>query len=184
MKIPENAKLVHKGIIYDVYNWNQELFDGSKKIFEGLKRRPAVQVFAVGEEGIILLEEEQPGQESYLSIPGGGVDSDDVLACAKRELLEETGFASDDWTLWKKLELGLNIEFYTYYYIARNCRKTGNQSLDKGGEKIKIKFMQFDDFLETLKNGRVRNEALQAMITSIKCDKNKAKEFSNLLFNF
>ena len=35
--IPENAKRVFKGIIFDVYQWEQELYNGSKAVFEKLK---------------------------------------------------------------------------------------------------------------------------------------------------
>ncbi len=38
MKIPPNAKRVFKGIIFDVYQWQQKMFDGSKETFEMLKR--------------------------------------------------------------------------------------------------------------------------------------------------
>jgi ADP-ribose pyrophosphatase len=183
MKIPDNAKIVHKGIIYDVYNWEQKLFDEGTKIFEGLKRHPAVQIFAVTSEGIVLLEEEQPGQKKYISVPGGNVESSDVLSCAKRELLEETGLSSTDWILWKKAELGLNIEFDTYYYIARNCIKISEQSLDKGAEKIKIKFLHPREFLKNLENGNSRNEVLQAMAISINHDEKKFKEFFTELYN-
>jgi ADP-ribose pyrophosphatase len=183
MKIPDNAIKVHKGVIYDVYNWEQRLFDGTTKIFEGIKRRPAVQIFASTTDGIILLEEEQPGQEPYLSVPGGNVESDDILSCAKRELLEETGLSSDDWILWKKIGLGLNIEFDTYYYIARNCQKTSQQSLDKGSERVNVNVLPLQEFLKRLVIGDVRNEVLQSMAILISHDKNKFSEFSEKLLN-
>ncbi len=179
--IPSHAKRVFKGVLFDVYQWEQKLFDGTTKTFEGLKRRPAVQIFAVTSEGLILLEEQQPGQKPYLSIPGGNVDSDNILSCAKRELLEETGLVSDDWTLFRKVELGLSIEFDTYYYIARNCKKTEDQLLDKGGEKIHIKTLPLKKFLEHLKDGNVRNEVLQAMATVLYYSEEKLKEFSTKL---
>ncbi len=180
MKIPDNAKKVHKGIIYDVYQWEQKLFDGKTKTYEGLKRKPGVQIFAVVDNGVMLLEEEQPGHGRFLSVPGGNTsDNEDVLVCAKRELLEETGLTSDDWALWKKVGVGLSMEFDTYYFIARNCKKTGNQSLDEGQEKIlSTQILPVKDFLKALENGNVRNESLQAMAISICYDDKKFREFS------
>jgi len=32
--VPEEAKLVFKGIIYDVYQWEQKMFDGTFSTFE------------------------------------------------------------------------------------------------------------------------------------------------------
>ena len=37
MKVPKQAKRVFKGVIFDVYQWEQEMFDGTKEIFEKLK---------------------------------------------------------------------------------------------------------------------------------------------------
>lgn len=36
--IPENAKLVFKGKIFDTYQWEQEMYDGSRVTFEKIKR--------------------------------------------------------------------------------------------------------------------------------------------------
>ena len=60
--IPDNAKKVFGGVLFDVYQWEQELFDGTKTIFEKLKRPDTVVVFPVLDDGKILLtEQEQPG---------------------------------------------------------------------------------------------------------------------------
>ena len=45
MKIPKNATKVFSGKTFDVYQWEQEMFDGSKKIFEKLKRNK-IHMFA------------------------------------------------------------------------------------------------------------------------------------------
>lgn len=61
--MPENAKRVFKGIIFDVYQWEQEMFDGGKETFEKLKRPNTVVVFPVFPDGrIMLTEQEQPGK--------------------------------------------------------------------------------------------------------------------------
>jgi len=38
MKLTSQAQRVFKGIIFDVYQWKQKMFDGSQGIFEMLKR--------------------------------------------------------------------------------------------------------------------------------------------------
>jgi ADP-ribose pyrophosphatase len=45
--IPENAKKVFDGIIFDIYQWEQEQFDGTIKTFEKAKRPDTVVVFPV-----------------------------------------------------------------------------------------------------------------------------------------
>jgi len=50
MKIPDNATMVFKGKTFDVYQWEQEMFDGKKKIWERLKRNHSIDIIAVSTE--------------------------------------------------------------------------------------------------------------------------------------
>lgn len=60
-KLPENAKCVFKGVLFDIYQWEQEMFDGTYSIFEKVVRLPSSQIIATTPENkIILLDEEQP----------------------------------------------------------------------------------------------------------------------------
>ena len=83
--IPERAKRVFKGVIFDIYQLEQEMFDGSRAIFEKLKRPDTVVVFPVLPDGkIILTEQEQPGTELFIGATGGRVDEgEDILSAAK-----------------------------------------------------------------------------------------------------
>src|SRR3989339_514601 len=96
--IPKNAKKVFKGVIFDVYQWEQEMFDGTKVIFEKAKRiLDNVTIFAVLPDGKILLtEQEQPGKAPFVGAVGGRVEEDeDVLTAAKREPLEENAYIAE-----------------------------------------------------------------------------------------
>ncbi len=55
--IPEHAKKVFSGVIFDVYHWEQEMFDGSRATFEKVKRADTVGVYGVLDDGRILLTE-------------------------------------------------------------------------------------------------------------------------------
>lgn len=65
----------------------------------------------------------------------GGADdlsAEDGLSAAKRELMEETGYESDEWTHLMTLPANATIaDNYAYLYVATNCRKVGGQSLDE-----------------------------------------------------
>ena len=57
--------------------------------------------------------------------------SEDALGAAKRELLEETGYESDDWTFLLSIPSNATIaDNYAYLFRAKNCRKVAGQSLD------------------------------------------------------
>ncbi len=51
---------------------------------------------------------------------------------AKRELLEETGYESDEWSHLITVPSNATIaDNYAYIYRAKDCRKVSGQSLDE-----------------------------------------------------
>jgi 8-oxo-dGTP pyrophosphatase MutT (NUDIX family) len=148
MKIPGHAKRVFKGIIFDVYQWEQKMFDGSTATFERLKRPGTVEVIPVIGDKILLAREQQPDtDELYTFFGGRQEEGEEPLATAKRELLEEAGLASDDWQLIQTYEPVGKIDWTISVFVARNCRNVAAQKLD-AGEKIQIEEVGFDAFVD------------------------------------
>ena len=59
-------------------------------------------------------------------------DSENALDAAKRELLEETGYGSDEWEFLMTLPSNATIaDNYAYLFTAKNCRPVSGQSLDE-----------------------------------------------------
>ncbi|MEK7616107.1 MAG: NUDIX domain-containing protein [Patescibacteria group bacterium] len=148
--IPKNAKLVHKGILFDVYQWQQEMFDGTTKTYEKLERKDSVTILPVTTDGMILLgREEQPGREPFISIPGGQVEEgEEPEEAARREFLEETGYEARELELWQTVHpYGNKIDWDVYGYVGRGCKKVADQNLDSG-EKIQLELVSFDDFIQ------------------------------------
>ena len=143
-KIPDQAKLAFKGQIFDIYQWEQEMYDGTTHTFERLKRPDTVIVIPVTEDGkIIICHQQQPDRESFLSMIGGRIDEgEDSLEAGKRELLEETGYQSDGWVLYEQIQPFTKMEWEIFTYIAKGCRKVAEQNLD-GGEKIECLELSF-----------------------------------------
>lgn len=146
--IPPQAKCVFKGKIFNVWQWEQKMYDGSTKIFERLWRPNTVLVLATVGDKILVQTEEQPDRpEPFESLPGGRQDEgEEPLATAKRELVEETGYVSDDWELWSERKPVGKIEWTVYAYIARNCVKKQEPRLDEG-EKIKSRLISLEELL-------------------------------------
>ncbi len=148
MKIPEHAKKVFEGTIFGVYQWQQKMFDGSEETFERLKRPATVAVIPTMGSSVLISEEEQPLSPKCFTLRGGRQEKDEEpLACGKRELVEEAGLVSDDWELLRVYEPVSKIDWQVYIFIARSCRKVGEQKLD-AGERITIKELSFDAFLD------------------------------------
>ncbi len=166
MKIPDNAKKVFEWKAFDVYNWEQKMFDGTTKIFEKLKRNDTVDIIAVSENwDICILEEEQPWRLPFYWLVWWTCEIwESPIITAKRELLEETGFVSEDWNFLKSYKKSSRIDYKSNIFIARNCKKIQDQNLDSG-EKIKIKMVKWKEFLDVITDPkfRVSEFALEVM---------------------
>lgn len=181
MKIPKQAKLVFKGVIFDTYQWQQEMYDGTYETFEMLNRTNTIQVIPTVGDKIILIDEEQPTIKRGLGVIGGRQDDgESELECAKRELLEETGLASDDWELWEEMEPYNKIDWKISRFIARNCKKVSEQKLD-AGEKIEVKPVSFEEFVEMASSDNFASKDISLSVLRMHY-KNTLEEFRKKLF--
>jgi ADP-ribose pyrophosphatase len=163
--IPPDAKEVFHGVRFSVYQWEQERFDGTTATYEKLKRHTdSVIMLAKTTEGkYILTHEEQPGRESFISIPAGMMEEgEDPLVAAKRELLEETGYEASDWQFWYADQPNASLDWAEYLFIATGCTKIGEQNLDSG-ERIEIELASFDLLLQTMIDSKNRVKGLRLL---------------------
>lgn len=184
MKLPPNAKKVFQGKIFSVYQWEQELYDGSTGTFEHLKRPGTIQVIPTNSDGkIFISHEEQPTKPRSYSLLGGRQEPDeDPALTAKRELLEEAGLESDDWELYKIFESEGKIDWTIYLFIARNCRKVAQPRLD-AGEKIDVKEVTFEEFLKTASDEAFWGKYFTNEILRLRLNPTKLKAFKQKLFS-
>ncbi len=67
-----------------------------------------------------------------MSSAGGQANAEDALEAARRELLEETGYVSDDWQYLLTVPSNATIaDNYAHIFSAAGCRKAREQSLDE-----------------------------------------------------
>ncbi len=183
MKIPKEAKRVFKGVIFDVYHWEQKMLDGSKAPFEMLKRPNSAHVIAVADGKILLADEEQPYEGRFYTLFGGRQDGDETaLQGAQRELLEESGYASDDWELLRMEEPYTKIEWEASIFIARDCKKVQEHTRD-AGENITIKAVTFEEFFDIATKTEFREVGLSLDLMRMRYQEPKRLEaFKKKLF--
>ena len=118
------------------------------RVFEpyySYSRRDYAVIVATDTEGKYLCVRQfrQGIKEVTTEFPAGGLErsdgkeygakesSEDALEAAKRELMEETGYVSDNWTHLITIPSNATIaDNYAYVFKAENCRKAGAQHLD------------------------------------------------------
>jgi 8-oxo-dGTP pyrophosphatase MutT (NUDIX family) len=94
--------------------------------------------------------------------PAGTVDAgEEPLAAIQRELLEETGYASDDWHLLGTAPVYPALQTNRIYsFLALNARRVGDQALDEG-EVIHAYELPFIEFVAKVEAGAIELPALQ-----------------------
>ena len=117
------------------------------------------------EQEVVLIRQYRHGsQKVIVELPGGVIDAEDKnpLAGARRELQEETGYASD-----RMIQVGCvspNPAMQTnliYSFLALDAKKVSDQHLD-GAEEIEVFLKPLDEVVAMAKNG----ELLQSMQVS------------------
>jgi 8-oxo-dGTP pyrophosphatase MutT (NUDIX family) len=181
--IPESARLVFHGQLFDVYQWDQPQFDGSNRVFEKLKRPDTAYVIPVTDDcRLILAEQRQPGGTPYVGLVGGRIEpSETPEQGAARELLEETGLMADHMILWDSYQFLPKIDWAIFTYIAKGCRHIREQALDSG-ENITLISVTFDEFLDLVRKDSFGDVEVALRILRLSSDPARLKEAKEALF--
>jgi ADP-ribose pyrophosphatase len=181
--LPRNAKKVFSGVIFDVYQWQQKMFDGSFETFEMLKRPDTVAVIPTTSDCKIILEvNDQPHRKKFYSFPGGAVENQkNVDLEALRELKEETGYVPEKMKLWKTVKAGSKFDWFVYFFIAQKCKKKAKIKNDPG-EKVNVKLVSLDELLELIIKQKFNAHDLTIEFIKAYYDKKQKEKLRKLLF--
>ena len=110
------------------------------------------------QQEVLLIKQYRHGAQKIIwEMPGGAVnDGEEPTHAAKRELLEETGYTSDN-----IIEVGRvspNPASHTnlmYAYVALDAWKVGDQSLDEI-EEIEVYPVPLDEVIRMVKDGELQ----------------------------
>ena len=153
MKIKKTKKYKGKNINITLY---ETKLNGTRISQEIVEQGNVVAVLAIDDDEAILVNEFRYPVGYVLEIPAGTVDKGETpLKCAKRELLEETGYKA------KKIEhlirffpkLGYNTQIIDCY-VATELEKISEPNLDED-ELITVKKIKFRKLLNMINNGKI-----------------------------
>ncbi len=176
--MPESAEKVFSGVLFDVYHWQQELFDGSKTTYEKLKRQDAVVVVGVTEDGQFLVTlQEQPGQKQYACLASGHIEAGETPhQAAVRELLEEIGYQAAECELLRAEQPIREVDWALYHFIARGCKRVSDIQ-QEAGERIQLLKLDFDGFIQFCRRPDFVEHLFQVHVMDVLLDSEKLAHF-------
>jgi len=118
-----------------------------------MERRDATLVFAITTDDLVILTEQYRHGigMAEIGLPAGFLDEGDPspIACAKRELLEETGYASDDWLELGNFVVDPNRSPARYhYFLARDCRRVAERELEPAEQDSALHLVSLDELCD------------------------------------
>ena len=154
-----NRTTLHRGKVYNLIKENVTLDNGVTTDVEFIEHPGATAIVPMlTRTKLILLKQYRHALRDYIwEIPAGTLDpQESVISCAKRELIEETGYSADQW-----YELGAIMPVPGYsderinIFLAANL-KPAERNLDKD-EIIDIHEVGFYEALDMIKRGEIQD---------------------------
>lgn len=154
-----DSALVYEGSFLKVHRDHARLPNGEVHTREYLRHPGAVAVIALQDNGNLILERQfryAPRRE-FVELPAGKIDlGEDILLCAQRELLEETGYVAREWThlttAWPAI--GYANERLEYF-LARGLTHQGSQLDD--GELLEVFELPVSEAMDWVRQGRIND---------------------------
>ncbi len=182
--VPESAKLAFEGKIFDVYQWEQALYDGSTHTFEKITRQDTAVVYPILEDGkILLIKDSQPQRDTVITAPSGRLETgENPEQAIVRELLEETGHRAETLVPFYTHQPYEKIDWFVHVFIGKNCKKVQEPKVD-AGEKIELMPVSFDELVDLVLSESIRQEGLNNLVLRALLDSKKTEELRKLFSN-
>jgi ADP-ribose pyrophosphatase len=156
-EITLESATAYDGVFFRVVRDRVRCPDGHIGVREFIRHPGAVMIIAMPDADTVVLERQyrHPLARSFIEMPAGKLEPDeDPLACAKRELTEETGYRATNW-----LRLGAFHNAIGYsdeqiaVYLARDLSFVGAST--DAGEVLEIFKAGWRDLLDWISEGKV-----------------------------
>jgi 8-oxo-dGTP pyrophosphatase MutT (NUDIX family) len=150
---------LHRGRVYSLIRENVTLDNGVTTDMEFVEHPGATAIIPMlNESRVLLLKQYRHSLREYIwEIPAGTLDpQESVMNCAKRELIEETGYSAHQ---WQKLGEITPVPGYSderiHIYLAADLQPA-RQNLDKD-EIINVHEVDFKEAIDMIKKGEIRD---------------------------
>lgn len=123
----------------------------------------AAAIVALTKDNELILKREYKyaADEELIEVPAGMFEPEehDGLEVAKRELLEETGYVSDDWVYFgDTVESSSKLTNRMHIYFAKNCYKIAEQKLD-ATEELDVLVVPITEAVEMVMRNEIKSNS-------------------------
>ena len=154
-----NRQILHRGKVYNLIRENVTLGNGVTTDMEFIEHPGATAIIPIlSDSRVLLLKQYRHSLHEYIwEIPAGTLDpEEEILECAQRELIEETGYSANQ---WQKLGEITPLPGYSderiHIFLATDLQPA-EQDLDKD-EIIHVHKVEFNKTVEMIKNGEIQD---------------------------
>ena len=152
-----SGELVFDGTLLKVHRDLVRLPDGSQGAREYIRHPGAVAVVPLFDDGRVLLERQfrYPHRREFIEVPAGKLEPGEPhLGTAKRELLEETGYAAAQWTRLGVLHTSIAYSDETIELFLAKKLTLRSANLDDG-EFLELVILEFEEAIRMIGDGRI-----------------------------
>ena len=153
-----DGDVVFDGALLKVRRDRVRLPDGGEATREYIRHPGAVAVVPLFDDGTVLLERQfrYPHRRTFIEVPAGKLDAGEPpLDTAKRELLEETGYAAQEWTRLGTMHTAIAYtDEAIALFLCRKMTRVGEPKLDPG-EFVETLIVPFDEAIAMVRDGRI-----------------------------
>ncbi len=152
-----DGDIAYDGHFLKVQRDTVALPDGKTTIREYIRHPGAVVIVPLLDDGKVLLERQfrYPHKQVFIEFPAGKIDpGEDPLACAKRELQEETGYSATDWQFLCTIHNAIAYsDEHLDIYMARGLTPGPNKLDD--GEFLETITASIEQVLDWVRQGKI-----------------------------
>ena len=167
---PLKESRVWQGRLLDVWQDEVLLPNGKTATREYIRHPGAVVIFATTELGEILIERQfrYPARQSFWELPAGKLEkNEDPLKAAQRELLEETGYASENWQHIGKIHIATGYsDEIIHVFTAQNVKAIANQNLDEN-EFLSIHLLSPAELFNLIQTNKITDSKTLAALAIV-----------------
>lgn len=152
-----NSELLHEGGFLKLRRDTVRLPDGGQSTREYVMHPGAVVVVGLLGDGRVLMERQfrYPVGRVMTEFPAGKLDAgEEPLACARRELLEETGYSAREWAYAGPVHLAIGYSDEIIHMFFARGLEAGERRLD-ADEFLDVIAMSVPELLAGIRDGLV-----------------------------